>query len=257
MLTDTHCHLNFDTFADDLDAVIERARQADVSTLIIPATDLDNCQAVIDIATRNDGVYCAVGVHPNSTATWRADHIDQLRAFAEHPKVVAIGEIGLDYYWDKSPIDCQKAAFLDQMNLAADLDLPVIIHNRDASEDVLAMVRQSDLNGKRLPGVMHSFSASKAIAMQALEMGLYLGFTGPITFKKAHGLRSLMAELPEDRILLETDAPFLSPEPRRGKRNEPANIPYIADRIAAIRGVSEGDIGRITTANAKRLFSIV
>ncbi len=256
MLIDTHCHLNFDRFDDDRDAMIERALAAGVEAMIVPATDLDNCADVIALTERYDAVYCAVGVHPNSSANWHEDDIETVRAFAQHDKVVAIGEIGLDYYWDKSPKAVQQAAFVAQMQLADELDLPVIIHNRESSEDVISLMWASPLVDKPNAGVVHSFSAPALIAKKALDLGFYLGFTGPITYKKATELRSIASEVPIDRLLIETDAPFLSPTPKRGKRNEPAYVAYVADRLAALHQMPIEEFGRITTNNARRLFNL-
>ena len=255
-LIDTHCHLDFARFDNDRHAMIERALAAGIKTMIIPALDLHNCAAVIKLAEQYAEIYCAVGVHPNASADWQPTHIDTIRAFAQHEKVVAIGEIGLDYHWDKSPKTVQHAAFSAQMQLAAELDLPVIIHNRESSDDVLRLMAASSLVGKANAGVMHSFSAPAHIAQQTLALGFYLGFTGPLTYKKADGLRSIAATIPLDRILLETDAPFLAPHPKRGKRNEPAYVAYVAERMAALHNLSVAEIGRITTANAQRLFQI-
>ncbi len=256
LLIDTHCHLDFHQFNDDRAAVIERAREAGVTRMIIPAVDLHNCHDVIRVAEQFEGVYCAVGVHPNSTAGWESRDIDELRGFADHPKVVSIGEIGLDYHWDKSPKEMQFKAFIDQMQLAHELDLPIIIHNREASLDVIRLLSESPLVGKWNAGVMHSFSAPRPIARQALDLGFHLGFTGPLTFKKAQALRDISADIPLDRILLETDAPFLTPEPKRGKRNEPSYVPHIAAKLADVRGISVEDVATATTANAVRLFGL-
>lgn len=255
-LIDTHCHLDFGRFDDDRDAMIQRAIDAGVTRMILPAVDLQNCEAVLKLATQYDCLYAAVGVHPNSTSGWKSADIQTIESFAKHPKVVAIGEIGVDYHWDKSPKKTQHRAFMDQMELAADLNLPIIIHNRKASEDCINLMAASSLVGRANAGVMHSFSAPESTAKRALEMGFYLGFTGPLTYKKANSLRRIASAVPLDRILLETDAPFLSPTPERGKRNEPSYVPYIAERMAALHQVSLEEIGRITTENAERLFNL-
>ncbi|MGB1252526.1 MAG: TatD family hydrolase [Candidatus Promineifilaceae bacterium] len=255
-LIDTHCHLDFGQFDKDRDEMIQRALDAGVTRMILPAVDLRNSEAVLKLAEQYDCLYAAVGVHPNSTVGWTSAEIKTIESLAKHPKVVAIGEIGVDYHWDKSPKATQHRAFMDQMELAADLNLPIIIHNRKASEDVIDLMAASSLVGRANAGVMHSFSAPVFAAERALEMGFYLGFTGPLTYKKANDLRRIAAQVPLDRILLETDAPFLSPTPKRGKRNEPSYVPYIAERMAALHQVSEDEIGRITTANAERLFGI-
>lgn len=260
-MIDTHCHLNFDSYDDDRDAVISRAAAAGVTRVINPAVDLDTSRAAIDLARDHAAVYAAVGIHPNDTATFSGADIEMLAALANAPKVIAIGEIGLDYYWDKSPTAMQFRAFEAQLELAQRLELPVIIHNRDASEDTMRIL-ETWAHGlpdtmKARPGVMHSFSGSQAIAERALAAGFYLGFTGPITFKKADETRSIAAHVPLERLLVETDGPFLTPIPYRGKRNEPAYIPYIVERLAALHLKPADEMARITTENAERLFGLI
>ena len=257
-LFDTHCHLDFESFHDDIEAVVARAAEAGVMRLIVPSLDLDNVAAVLALAERLPGVYAAVGVHPNSAAGWRDEWIDRLHELAQHPKVVAIGEIGLDYYWDKTPPEIQKRALIRQLELAAELDLPVIIHNRDASADVVQLLselvaRHSSL-ATPLRGVLHSFSADWPTAEATLALGFCLGFTGPLTYKKADDLRAIAARVPLDCILIETDAPFLAPHPYRGQRNEPAYVRHVAERLAEVRGLSFEEVAAATTANALRLF---
>ncbi len=254
-LIDTHCHLDFESFAEDRDAVVERARAADVTRMIVPALESENWQAVLALADRYAGVYTAVGVHPNSSAGWQDGWIDDLRQLAQHDKVVAIGEIGLDYYWDKSPKETQHRALRLQLELAHELDLPVIIHNRESDEDVIRLLAESSQAGKANPGVLHSFSTGWEIAEAALDMGFYLGFTGPVTFKKADELREVVAKVPQDRILVETDAPFLTPQPHRGKRNEPAYVVFVAEKCAKVRGVNTAVFAQQSTENAERLFA--
>lgn len=254
MLIDTHCHLDFDRFDDDRAEVLDRAAEFEVLRIIVPALDLHNCQAVLELTEQYDQVFAAVGVHPNSSAQWQDDWIHKVRDFARHEKVVAIGEIGLDYYWDDSPKEIQHHAFSQQLALAAELDLPVIVHNRESSADVLRLLAESPLLGRENPGVLHSFSASWKTASAAIDMGYYLGFTGPVTFKKADDLRQIAARVPLDRILIETDAPFLAPQPQRGKRNEPAFVSFIAQRLAELHGLDFALFSQKTTANAVRLF---
>lgn len=254
MLVDTHCHLDFDRFDGDRDEVVERARQAGVTRILVPALDLDNCPAVIALAEQYREVYAAVGVHPNSSAGWEDGWLEQLREFAAHEKVLAIGEIGLDYHWDRSPQAVQKHVFDMQLALAAELDLPVIIHNREASEDVLGALAASEQSKRERPGVLHSFSVNWEAAQRALEMGYYLGFTGPITYNNADDLRDVAARMPADRILIETDAPFLTPQAHRGQRNEPAYVTHIAERIAAVRETSMRVVEAMTTENAACVF---
>lgn len=259
-MIDTHCHINFDSYDTDRDAVIARAEEAGVDRIINPAIDIQTSQTVLSLCERYEGLYAAVGIHPNDTANLTQADLDRIAALAEQPRVVAIGEIGLDYYWDKSPKDKQFEAFEAQLALAQRFGLPVIIHNREASEDVIRIL-ESWVSGlpeslKSRPGVMHSFSGSMAIAERALAAGFYLGFTGPITFKKADETRAIATRVPLDRILVETDGPFLTPVPYRGKRNEPAYIPYIVERLAALHLVSVEDMAQATTENAERLFNL-
>jgi TatD DNase family protein len=255
-LVDTHCHLDFNKFDEDRDAIVARAAEHGVTRVVVPAIDLQNCEAVLQLAEKYEGVFAAVGIHPNSTAVLPNHWFETIRKHAQHPKVVAIGEIGLDYYWDDSPPDVQHEALRQQLALAAELDLPVIIHNRESSEDVIRLLAESPLAGRERPGVLHSFSADWATAQAALDMGFYLGFTGPVTFKKAGELRQIAAKVPLDRILVETDAPFLTPHPYRGKRNEPGYVRFVAQKIAEIRGMETAVFAAQTTANAERLFGL-
>ncbi|HSH05833.1 MAG TPA: TatD family hydrolase [Anaerolineae bacterium] len=254
MLVDTHCHLDFERFEEDLEAVVARAVAVGVTRMVVPALDMGNNPKVLRLAERFEEIYVAVGIHPNSSADWDDSWLKEIEGWAGEAKVVAIGEIGLDYYWDKSPPATQKRALAAQMELAASLNLPVILHNRESSEDIVAMMADSSLAGRAEAGVMHSFSAPMAIAERVVDLGFYLGFTGPVTYKKATELREVVAAIPGERILVETDAPFLSPHPYRGKRNEPAYVVEVAKRIAMVRGMDEGEVAEATTANAQRLF---
>jgi TatD DNase family protein len=256
MLVDTHCHLDFDRFDEDREAVLQRAAEAGVGRIVVPALDLDNARTVLRLAERHEIVYAAIGVHPNSAAGWQASWLDELRALAWREKVVAIGEIGLDYYWDRTPPAVQREAFAAQCALAAGLGLPVIVHNREASEDVLRILLASPLAGRAAPGVLHSFSASPAVAAEAVAAGFYLGFTGPLTFQKADELRAIAAQAPLDRLLVETDAPFLTPHPHRGQRNEPAYVALVAAQLAALHGMTPEAMAAQTTDNARRLFGL-
>ena len=254
MFIDTHCHLDFERFNEDRSAVIARAAQTGIQRMIVPGVDLLNCPAVLKLAGQYDNIYAAVGVHPNSTAKWQDDWIDSLRQLAAHEKVVAIGEIGLDNYWDKSPQTTQRWALRAQLKLAAELSLPVIIHNREADEDIIRVLAESPLAGQEGAGVLHSFSGDWGTAHAALQMGFYIGFTGPLTFKKSVELRWVASQVPINRILIETDAPFLTPEPYRGQRNEPAYVAQVAAQLAEIRNVDTAVIAQQTTENALRLF---
>lgn len=254
MLVDTHCHLDFDKFDADRDEVVARANAAGVTRIVVPALDLDNCVAVLKLAERYPGVYSAVGVHPNSTAEWDDAWIEQLRELAVHEKVVAIGEIGLDYHWDKSPPAVQKQAFEAQLMLASELDLPVIIHNRESDDDVLSFLKRSEQSERERPGVLHSFSSTWDVAEEAIELGYYLGFTGPVTYQRADALRDVVARTPMDRILIETDAPFLTPQVHRGQRNEPAYVVHVAEQVARVRDMNLNIVKAMTTENAACVF---
>lgn len=254
MLIDTHCHLDFHQFADDLDEVIARALDVGVRKIVVPAVDLVDIPRVLALADTYQYVYTAVGIHPNNTAELPADWLEQIRDYAAHPKVIAIGEIGLDYYWNASPKEVQHETLAAQLELAFDLALPVIIHNRDASADVLRLLGESSLRDVEKPGVLHSFFGDWDTAVDAVGMGYFLGFTGPITYKKSDELRDIVREMPLDRILVETDAPFLAPQVRRGQRNEPAYVKFICDYIAELRGLTPDMMANITTENAACLF---
>ena len=259
-LIDTHCHLNFRSYDHDRAQVLRRARQAGVNHIIIPAIDLESCQQALALAASEHAIFAAVGIHPNSSSDFDAPALDELRDWARNARVVAIGEIGLDYHWGKSPKQIQRHAFEMQLELASELELPVIIHNREASADVMVVLENwaptapSSLSGRL--GVLHSFSASCEIAERALALGFYLGFTGPVTFKNADELRDVAQRAPLNRILIETDGPFLSPQPRRGKRNEPAYVRYISDKLAELHRLPPEDMASQTTRNAASLFAL-
>ena len=259
-MIDTHCHLNFEAYHEDRPQVIARANAAGITRVINPGTDLQTSREALVLAEQYAEVYAAVGIHPNSSADFSNEALSVVEALAAAPKVVAVGEIGLDYYWDKSPKAQQFAAFEAQLTLASRLELPAIIHNREASEDVMAVLEQwaADLPAslKERPGVLHSFSAPPEIADRALAAGFYLGFTGPITYKNADSLRTIASSVPLERILVETDGPFLTPMPHRGKRNEPAYIPLIVERLAALKGLSAEAMGAASSENARRLFKL-
>ena len=263
LFTDTHCHLDFNRFDKDRQQVIQRAIEAGLVWILNPGIDLHTNQAAIDLAAKYPQlVSAAVGIHPNFGEPWRADILPTLREQAQGPGVVAIGEIGLDYYRQHTPFEQQRRMLELQLELAADLELPVVIHNRDSSADLMKILThwQRDLqsSGHALaerPGVLHSFSAGIDTALSANEMGFYIGVTGPVTFTNAPDRKALIRQLPLDHLLLETDAPYLTPHPHRGKRNEPAYIPLIAGEIAHLHGVTIQHVGEITHANARNLFN--
>ena len=257
-MIDSHCHLDFDHFSVDREAAMERAQAAGVTAIINPAVDLRSCEAALALNRRWPQVHVAVGVHPNSCRDFNDQSLQQLRELARQPGVVAIGEIGLDFYRDRCPRQDQLHALRQQLKLAAELALPVIIHNRDASDELLPELvrhaRSLPASMREQVGVLHSFSASAGVARQALDPGYYIGFTGPLTFRKAEALRAVARDLPPERLLVETDAPFLSPVPYRGKRNEPAYLPYVVDVLAGLHGMTSAAMARVTSANTRRLF---
>lgn len=261
-LVDTHCHLDVEQFDADRDDVVARAAAAGVTRIVVPGLDIATSEAAIALTERYAGVYAAVGVHPNDIGG-EPRSLDEalvaLRDLSLRSGVVAIGEVGLDYYWDATPHDLQQQWLAAQLDLAAELELPVILHNREATADLMALLAEwargpipPALAGRL--GVLHSFSAEWGDAVAALEMGFYVGFTGPLTFKKADALRAIAARVPLDRVLVETDSPFLAPHPHRGKRNEPAYVRHVAEKLAELRGLTYAEIAAITSANAARLF---
>jgi TatD DNase family protein len=260
-LIDTHCHLDFDAYDGIRDEILREAADSGVTRLIDPGTDLARSRAAVELAGTYPGVFAAVGIHPSSTVGFSDAALGDIQALAARPKVVAIGEIGLDYYWHDSPKEVQWAALEAQLALAARLELPVIIHNREASQDILdilgSWVVSLPASLKERPGVLHSFSAPQETADRGLALGFYLGFTGPVTFKKADDLRRIAAQVPIDRILVETDGPFLTPHPYRGRQpNRPAYVRFIAERIAALHTMPYEAFAAQTTANAGRLFAL-
>lgn len=250
MLVDTHCHLDHPQFDADIGVVIARAYEAGVLRMVTIGTGLSSSRAALALAERYAGVYAAVGVHPHEARDWDEDAPAELEQLARHPKVVAIGEIGLDFYRDWSPREAQARAFEAQLGLARRLGLPVIIHDREAHEAVLATLQAH----APVRGVLHSFSGDTQVAEVALALGLYLGISGPITFPKADALRQVVALTPLERLLIETDAPYLAPQTHRGRRNEPAYVRYVAEGVAAVKGLPIEAIAAQTTANAEALF---
>ena len=255
-LVDSHCHLDFEKFDQDREKVIAAAVSAGVHTFINPGVDLATSEAAIRLADQFDTIYAAVGVHPHDSSDLDGAGMEQLRQLAAHPKVVAIGEIGLDYYRDYSPRDVQRNVFLRQLELAADLDLPIIVHNRDATVDIMSILAEWVDGHPERRGVLHSYSAGPDWLDQVVEMGFSVGISGPVTFSKSAELQEVARRVPLDRLLLETDAPFLAPEPYRGRRNEPAFVRYVAETIAHLRGLDLPVLGEQTRHNVINLFNI-
>ncbi len=262
--TDTHCHLDFDQYDDDRKQVISRAWEADVVWILNPGIDLKTSQKAINLSEKYPGkINAAVGIHPNYGNAWTETSISTLNEQAQNSNVVAIGEIGLDYYRTYTSIDLQRIMFKAQLSLARESSLPVIIHNRDSTDDLMQILTNWHQGLQRSnhpladrPGVLHSFSADLKTAQKAIAMNFLVGIGGPVTFINASERKSITASIPLDHILLETDAPFLSPHPNRGRRNEPAYIPLIAAEIARLHYTTPIDVAEITYANARRLFNI-
>jgi TatD DNase family protein len=254
MLTDTHTHLNVRQFDDDRDEVIERARQNGVSRIVNIGFNRETIPSSIELTETYDFIYSTVGWHPQDAIDMKADDLDWIEELCAKPKVVAIGEIGLDYYWDTSPKDVQHRVFREQIRLARKLGMPISIHNRDAHHDVVQILREE--KAEDVGGVMHCFSGSWETAKMCLDMNFYISFGGPITFKNAKQPKEVLAQVPLDRLLVETDAPYLTPHPFRGKRNETGYVRLVAEAAADIRGIPLEELARITSDNASRLFRL-
>ena len=253
MLIDSHCHLDFPELNADLDGVLTRARAADVGLMLTISTKVRNFTALRAIAEAHDNVFCSVGTHPHHAAEEPDIMVEELVELSRHPKVVAIGEAGLDYHYDHSPRDVQKKSFRIHIAAARATGLPLVIHAREADADIARMLEEETKKGA-FPFVLHCFTSGPELARRGLALGGYVSFSGVVTFKNAEALRDIALAMPYDRLLVETDAPYLAPEPFRGKTNEPAFVAHTAARLAALRGVSEADMARTTTENFFRLF---
>ncbi|NOZ25485.1 MAG: YchF/TatD family DNA exonuclease [Nitrospirae bacterium] len=251
-LIDTHCHLEMSAFDPDRDGVMERARNAGIAAIVTVGSDLEGSEKAVMLAGKYDFVYASVGIHPHDARDYAPEAAERIRIWSREEKVVAIGETGLDYHYDHSPRDIQRRVFEKHLDLALELGLPVIIHSRDAKADTLKILSASGVSR----GVMHCFSGDMEMAEQVMAMGLYVSFAGPVTFKNARSLQETASSIPDEYLLIETDAPYLTPVPLRGKRNEPSFLLHTARKLAELRGVSVDDIARITTLNAGRLFGI-
>jgi len=252
VLFDTHAHYDSGAYAADRYVVLDAMNAAGVGLIIDPGCDLESSRAAVEIADRYDFVYAAVGWHPEELDSLTDGGMREIRRLAEHPKTVAVGEIGLDYYWDKERKDEQKALFTRQLDMATELDLPVIIHDREAHGDSLEIV--SDYKGLR--GVFHCYSGSPEMAEELLKRGWYLGFDGPVTYNNAKKQLAVLDMCPVDRILLETDSPYMTPVPHRGERNDSRMLKFIAERVAEVKHMSYDELVRITEENGRKLFKI-
>ncbi len=271
MLTDTHCHLDYNKFDPDRDVVIARAKESGLIRILVPGLEQRSSKEAVRLADSNSMIYAAVGFHPTDLENFAKDALEEVKELARHSKVVAIGEIGIDYYWIKEEEKraFQREVLKQQLAFAKLVNKPVVIHMREendvwfgqASADLLDILTEwySELHAQNhplaeKPGVLHSFNGNLETAQRAIELNFYIGVTGPVTYKKAEEKRNIIKQLPMNKLLIETDAPFLTPLPYRGKRNEPAFVTYIADKIAEIHMTTREEVGEITTANAARLF---
>lgn len=253
MLFDTHAHYDAQQFDPDRDAVLSALPGRGVGLVVNPGCDMPSSRTALSLAEKYPFLYAAVGYHPENCAPYREEDLDQLRRMAQHPKVVAIGEIGLDYYWaENPPRDLQQRVFRDQLALAEELDLPVIVHDREAHGDSLAIVREFP----RVRGVFHCFSGSVEMARELVKLGWMLSFTGVLTYKNARKAVEAAQAIPLDRLMIETDSPYMAPVPHRGERNDSGYVLHICEKLAQIKGISTGECARITLENGKRFFRI-
>jgi len=254
-LVDSHCHLDSADFDADREAAIARAIEAGVEKMLVIGTGdgPPDLEAAIRLADRHQAIYATVGVHPHDAAKATSDDLNRLEQLLAHPKVIAVGEMGLDFHYDHSPRDTQRVIFIEQMQIAVRARKPIIIHTREAWDDTLALIEEH-WSPHGLPGILHCFSGGPAEARRALDLGFFLSFGGIVTFPKATDLQAAAREVPGDRILIETDAPFLAPVPKRGKRNEPAFIVHTAQKLADLRGERPEDLADAARRNFERLL---
>ena len=253
MLVDTHAHLQWGKFDTDREQVISRAKKVGVEHIVDIGFDVNSSREAVRLAEKHDGLYATVGVHPHNASKLNQSSLDELRRLAGKPKVVAIGEIGLDYYRNLSPRETQKKAFEAQLSLAEELKLPVVVHNREAQVETLRILSKFD---GRINGIMHCFSGSREMVEECIKFDFYISFAGPVTFPNSHKLHEIAKGIDLDKILLETDSPWLAPQEMRGKRNEPAFLLFIAKKIAKLKGISVDELAEATTENAKEIFRL-
>ncbi len=254
MFIDTHVHLNADQYEEDLQEVIDRALEAKVERMVVIGFDRKTIERTMQLIEQYDFVYGVIGWHPVDAIDCTQQDLEWIEQLASHPKIVGIGETGLDYYWDKSPKDVQQELFRKQIQLAQKINLPIVIHNRDATGDVVQILREE--NAASVGGVMHCFSGSVETARECIAMNFMISLGGPVTFKNARLPKEVATEIALEHLMIETDAPYLAPHPHRGKRNEPAFVPLVAEEIARLKGLTIEEIAQATTANAKKFFGI-
>lgn len=254
MLIDSHVHLDDKRFNSDRDSIIKGLKDDGIEMVINIGADLQTSIASVSLAEKYDNVYAVVGVHPHSAKEVDNSTIEILKSFASREKVLAIGEIGLDYHYDNSPRDVQKKWFVEQLKLAKEVDLPVVIHTREADQETFDILKEAQ--DGTLRGVLHCYSGSVEMALEYIKLGFYISIAGPVTFKNSRVSKEVVKAVPLDKLLVETDCPYLTPEPNRGKRNEPAYVKYVAGEIADIKGISFEELAKATNKNTKELFGI-
>jgi len=254
MFIDTHVHLNAEQYNEDLQDVIDRALEVGVNQMVVIGFDQKTIKRAIELAEEYDFIYAVVGWHPVDAIDCTDEDLQWIEELASHPKVVAIGETGLDYHWDKSPKEIQQQVFRKQIQLAQRVNLPLVIHNRDATEDVVRILQEEQ--AEKTGGVMHCFGGSVETAKTCIDMNFMISLGGPVTFKNAKKPKEVATDIPLEWLMIETDAPYLAPHPHRGKRNEPSLVPLVAEEIARLKGVSIEEIAQATTENAKRFYKL-
>ncbi len=254
MFIDTHVHLNADQYENDVEEVITRALDAGVSKMIVVGFDRKTINRAMELTELYPFIYAVVGWHPVDAIDCTKEDLQWIESLAAHPKVVGIGETGLDYHWDKSPKDIQQKVFREQIQLAKKVNLPIIIHNRDATADVVRILKEEDAG--KVGGIMHCYGGSVETAKECIDMNFMISLGGPVTFKNARMPKEVAAEIPLDKLLIETDAPFLAPHPYRGKRNEPSYVTLVAEEIARLKELSIEEVAKATTENALKIFNI-
>lgn len=256
ILVDSHCHLDFPDFADELDEVVARARDVGIRRMVTICTRVRKFDQVLSVANRFKDVFCSVGTHPHNSHEELDVTVDELVALSKNPKVVAIGEAGLDYFYQKDHAQAQAQSLRVHIEAARNTNLPLVIHSRDADED-MANILQDEMKKGEYPALLHCFSSGRALMQKGVELGLYVSFSGILTFKRSEELRAIAKDVPLDRLLVETDAPYLAPQPFRGKRNEPSYVTHTCETLAEVKGVTVDEMRAITSENFFRLFSKV
>lgn len=254
MLFDTHAHLNDEQFNEDLELVIARAKHEGVANMVVVGFDRPTIQRAMELAERYPFIYACIGWHPVDAIDMTDEDLQWIEELSANKKVVALGEMGLDYHWDKSPKDVQKEVLRKQIRLAKKVKLPIVIHNREATADIMAILKEE--GAEEVGGIMHCFSGSPEIAKECVKMNFYISLGGTVTFKNAKKPKEVAAEIPLDHLLIETDCPYLAPHPYRGKRNEPGYVKLVAEQIAEIKGIAFDEVAEVTSQNAKKLFDI-